>query len=84
MTRFVGAKDGLASERIYVLKTLPQGVIRGITDTLLHHDISGIARAGAIIAGFVVTVAGYLVGSLSGLRDSLKGAESNATIGMKF
>jgi len=65
MTRFVGVKDGLSAERVYVLKTLPQGIIRGAADMLLHHNISGIARSGAIIAGFVVTVAGYLAGRLS-------------------
>lgn len=55
----VGAGEGLASERMYVLKTLPLGVVRGLADTLFRHDLKGLARAGAIIAGLVITIAGY-------------------------
>ena len=56
----VGVSAGLASEWAYVWKTLPQGVVRGVTDTLLAHDVMGLARAGAIIAGLTITVAGYV------------------------
>jgi glucosyl-dolichyl phosphate glucuronosyltransferase len=59
---YVGAKDGLASERSYVRRTLPQGVIRGLTDTFIHRDLSELARAGAIVVGLAATTAGYLVG----------------------
>ncbi|GAC1387696.1 MAG: hypothetical protein NVSMB33_17300 [Ktedonobacteraceae bacterium] len=62
---YVGAKDGLASERSYVRRTLPQGIARGIIDALGHHDMSGFARAGAIVAGLAVTTTGYLVGRSS-------------------
>lgn len=62
---YVGAKDGLASERSYVRRTLPQGIARGIIDALVHHDMSGFARAGAIVAGLAVTTTGYLVGRSS-------------------
>ena len=55
----VGAGDGLASERMYVLKTLPQGVVRGLADTFFRHDLMGLARAGSIVAGLVITIAGY-------------------------
>ncbi|MCB0209641.1 MAG: glycosyltransferase [Anaerolineae bacterium] len=58
----VGTKDGLASERTYTFKVLPQGVIRGVTAFLTKLDLSGLARAGAIIAGLSVTTVGYLVG----------------------
>jgi glucosyl-dolichyl phosphate glucuronosyltransferase len=60
---YVGAKDGLASERSYTLRTLPRGFLRGLNDTLFHHDPTGLARAGAIMVGLAVTTAGYLVGS---------------------
>ncbi len=63
LARHMGAKDSLASERTYTLRTLPQGVVHGLTDTLFHHDLNGLARAGAIVIGLVVTTAGYLVGS---------------------
>jgi glucosyl-dolichyl phosphate glucuronosyltransferase len=64
VTRHVGAKDGLASERAYALWTLPRGIARGLADALLHHDPAGLARAGAIVAGLVITATGYLVGNL--------------------
>jgi len=65
VSRFVGARDGLASEWEYSLKTLPQGVIRGVTDATVSHDPTGLARAGAILAGLTVTTAGYVVGRVS-------------------
>jgi glycosyltransferase involved in cell wall biosynthesis len=65
VSRFVGARDGLASERTYTWRTLPHGVIRGLIDTLLRRDPAGLARAAAIIAGLAVTTAGYLAGTVS-------------------
>jgi hypothetical protein len=63
--KYVGTKDSLSSERTYALYTLPQGVFQGIKDTFFHRDITGLMRAGAIIAGFIITVAGYLTGSVT-------------------
>ena len=63
VARHVGARDGLASERNYTLRTLPQGFVRGLSDALFHHDFTGFARSGAIVVGLAVTTAGYLVGS---------------------
>jgi glucosyl-dolichyl phosphate glucuronosyltransferase len=65
MTRTVGAKHGLASERTYVLKTLPWGIVLALADVIIHRDPMGLARAGAIMAGLAFTVAGYLVGIIS-------------------
>ncbi len=59
----VGAKDGLATERSYTLRTLPEGIIRGVSDALFRHDPTGFARAGAIVVGLGATTLGYLVGS---------------------
>jgi hypothetical protein len=64
VTRYVGAKDGLAAERTYTLRTLPKGIVHGMADALLHHDLAGLARAGAIVAGLVVTIVGYIVESI--------------------
>ncbi len=64
VSKYVGVKDSLASERIYAFRILPQGVVRGLIDVLFHRDLSGFARAGAIITGLAVTTAGYLVGSI--------------------
>jgi GT2 family glycosyltransferase len=65
VSKFVGAKDGLASEWKYSLQTLPQGVIRGIAESVRTLNPSGLARAGAIVAGLTVTAAGYVIGRVS-------------------
>jgi GT2 family glycosyltransferase len=56
-----GTNSGLASERAYVRRTLPAGVARGLRDAL-GGDLSGLGRAGAIVAGLFLTAAGYLRG----------------------
>lgn len=56
------AHTGLASERAYVSRTLPEGVLRGMTDAFLHLDPTGLARSVAIMLGLAATVAGYLLG----------------------
>lgn len=58
----VGVKDSLESERLYILKTLPRGILKGLADTL-RGDRTGLARAGAIIFGLAATMVGYLVGN---------------------
>ena len=65
ITRHVGAKDSLSSESAYTLKVLPLGIVRGITDCFLKGDVSGLQRAGAILAGLATTTAGYLLGTLA-------------------
>lgn len=76
VSRFVGAKDGLASEWKYSLQTLPQGVIRGVVDAALSRDPSGLARAGAIVAGLTVTTAGYVVGRVSSSNTASNRAQT--------
>ncbi len=65
ITRHVGAKDSLSSERVYAFKALPLGVMNGIADCFLRHDLTGLQRAGAILAGLATTTAGYVMGALS-------------------
>jgi glucosyl-dolichyl phosphate glucuronosyltransferase len=62
ISRYVGAKDGLASERTYTLRVLPRGVGHGLTSAFFHRDLSGLGRAGAIICGFALTAVGYSLG----------------------
>jgi GT2 family glycosyltransferase len=64
LARLVGTNDGLSSERSYTLRTLPQGVVTGIADTLLRGEIAGIMRSGAIITGFSITTLSYCLGML--------------------
>ena len=57
----VGARAGLASERTYVSRTLPQGVWREL-GLAVRGDLWGAVRATAIVAGLSTTAAGYLYG----------------------
>jgi GT2 family glycosyltransferase len=59
-----GSEHGLASERSYTFKTLPDGVMQGLRDTFSRRDRAGLVRAVAIVAGLAFTSAGYLAGSL--------------------
>ncbi|HEY7122634.1 MAG TPA: glycosyltransferase [Ktedonobacterales bacterium] len=68
VARYVGAKDGLASERAYTLRLLPQGVLRGLCDGLLRLDPAGFARAGAIVGGLFLTTLGYARGMFSRIQ----------------
>jgi GT2 family glycosyltransferase len=62
---FVGAGQGLATERKYTTRTLPLGILHGIGDAFLKGDLAGLLRASAIVAGLEITVAGYLSGTIS-------------------
>jgi GT2 family glycosyltransferase len=62
IAQLVGAGAGSATERAYVSRTLPLGIVRGLFDTLVHCDLSGLARAGAIAVGLAITTLGYLRG----------------------
>jgi GT2 family glycosyltransferase len=65
VAQYVGAQDGLASERMYTLQILPRGVLRGLADGFFRLDPAGFLRAGAIIAGLAITTAGYIAGTVS-------------------
>jgi glycosyltransferase involved in cell wall biosynthesis len=65
LSSMLGSGDSLASERIYTLLVLPQGVLAGIIDSLFHRKITGLKRSGAIIAGLVITLVGYLIGRMT-------------------
>jgi glycosyltransferase involved in cell wall biosynthesis len=66
LSRYVGSQDGLSSERRHVLVVLPRGVARGVGQTL-RGDLSGGARAAAIVIGLLASASGFLVATLSGL-----------------
>jgi glycosyltransferase involved in cell wall biosynthesis len=63
VARARGAHDALASERAYVRRTLPRGVLRGLADAR-DGDLDGLARASGIVAGLGLTALGYVVGRL--------------------
>lgn len=59
LTAMVGSEDGLSSERSYVRRTLPAGVVRGLRDAL-GGDAGGFGRATMIFLGLAATTADYL------------------------
>jgi glucosyl-dolichyl phosphate glucuronosyltransferase len=56
----VGARDGLSSERAYVTRVLPAGVVAGLSAAIFRLDPWGLARAGGIVAGLGYTAIGYM------------------------
>jgi glucosyl-dolichyl phosphate glucuronosyltransferase len=77
VTRYVGAKDGLATERTYIVRTLLRGIARGVMDGIFHLDITGFARSGAIAAGLIITANGYLAGVMAQRFASHKGVKAS-------
>ena len=57
-----GGGDGLAAERSYTLRTLPFGVLRGLSSAARRGEPAGLARSLSILVGLAATAAGYLVG----------------------
>ncbi len=62
ITGLVGADDALATERSYTLHVLPRGVLAGIRQALKDRNPAGLVRAAVIVAGLMLTGAGYLRG----------------------
>ncbi|MGW5668405.1 glycosyltransferase [Micromonospora sp. NPDC003776] len=67
VARLVGSEAGLATERTYTRHTLPAGVRRGLRQ-VRAGDRAGLLRSAAIVAGLLVTAAGYV--SAQALRAS--------------
>jgi glycosyltransferase involved in cell wall biosynthesis len=63
VSRRVGRSSALSAERDYASRVLPRGIWQGLRDSGTG-DIWGAARSAAIVLGFVVTAAGYCIGSL--------------------
>jgi glycosyltransferase involved in cell wall biosynthesis/GT2 family glycosyltransferase len=59
LTGMVGSEDGLSSERSYVRRTLPLGVLGGLRDAL-RGDAGGLGRATMILVGLAATSVDYL------------------------
>jgi GT2 family glycosyltransferase len=69
----VGTSAALSSERAYVLRTLPSGVLRGLRAGLAGEP-SGLLRTGAILAGLAFTAGGYLLALARGERTAARRA----------
>ncbi|NAZ87292.1 glycosyltransferase family 2 protein [Kineococcus indalonis] len=70
----VGAADGLAAERGYVVRTVGTGVLRHLA-AAGRGDVAGPVRAALLAAGTAVTAAGYAVA-----RSSVRAAAPCATV----
>jgi len=78
ISALAGADRALASERAYVRRTLPRGVLLGLRDAL-RGDLAGLGRAMAIVLGLAVTTIGYGAGrlGLDAIRSSDPGSDPN-------
>jgi len=65
VTGLEGMATGLASERAHAVKALPRGVARGVLDTVVVGDPSGLLRGLAIVVGLSVTIAGFVKGTIT-------------------
>jgi GT2 family glycosyltransferase len=67
IARLVGRTGGLESERRYLARTIPFGVLREARHMLLLRP-GAAGRLAALVYGVVVTAAGYLLGKFSRRR----------------
>ncbi|MFZ0160746.1 MAG: glycosyltransferase family 2 protein [Kineosporiaceae bacterium] len=75
VARSVGRTEALSSERTYVRRTLPSGVIRGLADAARLRRPDGLARAAAILVGFGATTLGFARGRLARAGPAYGGVE---------
>jgi glucosyl-dolichyl phosphate glucuronosyltransferase len=71
VSRRVGARDALETERRYVRSVLPRAIVREL-DPRRHDRYARLASAGAILAGLGLAAAGYARGRLA-LRSARQG-----------
>lgn len=65
IARLLGRQDSLSSEWSYAARTLPLGVLRSLGSVVRRGELAGMMRAGAIVAGLVLTTSGYVMSSLA-------------------
>lgn len=64
VAKLVGAGHALATERRYAVRTLGGGVLNEL-GRAIRGDRAALGRAGAIVAGLLITTAGYVVGRVA-------------------
>jgi glucosyl-dolichyl phosphate glucuronosyltransferase len=65
VTRSVGRRDGLSTERAYALRTLPKGVVTNFSDFVSNRQPASLGRAVAIVLGLAATAGGFATGTFS-------------------
>ena len=68
VSSMTGSHEALATERVYVRRTLPSGVIRGLADAR-RGDPWGLVRGTAIVVGLGVTAFGYAAGKVARMTE---------------
>jgi glycosyltransferase involved in cell wall biosynthesis len=53
--------DWIGTERNYVMRTLPRGVWRGVSDCMVRLDPLGLARAATLVAGLSVVTLAFIL-----------------------
>jgi uncharacterized protein YcfJ len=73
VSRLVGARDALETERRYVRSVLPRAMARGLHPRRRDRSL-GITGVGAIMAGLMLTTTGYIRGRLAVRQAGAGGA----------
>jgi glycosyltransferase involved in cell wall biosynthesis len=60
LSRIAGIASSTVSERAYVIKTLPSGILREVVSAS-RGDAAGLIRAAVIVVGLALTTFGYVV-----------------------
>jgi glucosyl-dolichyl phosphate glucuronosyltransferase len=74
MAQLLGSQEKLESEREYLRRTLPAGIAAGLRAAVWHSRISGLLKAGAIVAG--IFAAG--IGAVSEMRNFSRRRRGNS------
>ncbi|MFL5692304.1 MAG: glycosyltransferase family 2 protein [Ktedonobacteraceae bacterium] len=77
LARYVGTKDTLAPERTYVFSILLNGAVHVAMHGFLRFDLISFLRAGAILVGLLITIVGYIVGTISRYLALYKGVNTS-------
>jgi len=81
ISKLIGRKDGLASERRYTREVLPSGVKHAMIDFVYRFDPAGMARAGLIVAGLVSASAGYIFAQVTPVQAARRRGWSGEPLG---
>jgi glycosyltransferase involved in cell wall biosynthesis len=73
VSRLVGTRDALETERRYVRSVLPRAMARGLRPRRRDRAV-GITSVGAIMAGLMLTTTGYVRGRLAARQPGAGGA----------
>jgi GT2 family glycosyltransferase len=65
MAHLLGRQENLQDERDYLRRTLPAGISAGLRTAARHRDLSGLLKAGAIVAGVLAAGVGAATGMYS-------------------